>query len=170
MSTVESPVTIVVNRLALGPTVPGAGSPLLTRVGEVVARMGPAPWSKRIIADERNLVTLIASPPGGGNRPHWHREFDEWWVVLGGRLQWELTGGVVVNAAKDDIVWVPPTSPVLAGRLLVALEHSGFQVLDEFEPLVAADQRVDLVEAQDGDFNAGGCEPVQMKAFEGGLG
>ena len=107
MSTVESPVTIVVNRLALGPTAPDAGSPLLTRVGEVVAQMGPAPWSKRIIADERNLVTLIASPPGGGNRPHWHREFDEWWVVLGGQLQWELTGGVVVNAAKDDIVWVP---------------------------------------------------------------
>ena len=93
MSTVESPVTIVINRLALGPTAPDAGSPLLTRVAEVVAQMGPAPWSKRIIADERNLVTLIASPPGGGNRPHWHREFDEWWVVLGGRLQWELTGG-----------------------------------------------------------------------------
>ena len=37
MSTVESPVTIVVNRLALGPTAPDAGSPLLTRVGEVVA-------------------------------------------------------------------------------------------------------------------------------------
>ena len=93
MSTVESPVTIVVNRLALGPTAPGAGSPLLTRVGDVVAQMGPPPWSRRIIADERNLVTLIASPPGGGNRPHWHREFDEWWVVLGGHLQWELTGG-----------------------------------------------------------------------------
>ena len=69
--------------------------------------MGPAPWARRIISDERNLVTLIASPPGGGNRPHWHREFDEWWVVLAGRLQWELTGGVVVDAAKDDIVWVP---------------------------------------------------------------
>ncbi|MFI5375829.1 MAG: cupin domain-containing protein [Candidatus Rokuibacteriota bacterium] len=108
MSTAESPVTIMINRLAAGPTAPASGaSPLLTRVAEVVAQMGPAPWARRIISDERNLVTLIASSPGGGNRPHWHREFDEWWVVLGGRLQWELTGGVVVNAAKDDIVWVP---------------------------------------------------------------
>ena len=32
---------------------------------------------------------------------------------------------------------------------------SGFQVLDEFEPLVATDQRVDLVETQDRDFDAG---------------
>ncbi len=80
---------------------------LHTRVADVVERMGPAPWSTRIIADERQLVTLIASPPGGGNRPHWHREFDEWWVVLAGRLEWELTGGPVVRAAADDIVWVP---------------------------------------------------------------
>jgi quercetin dioxygenase-like cupin family protein len=109
MSTVSSPISIVIDRLAGGPTAPAAGgaTPLRTRVAEVVAQMGPAPWSRRIIADERNLVTLIASPPGGGNRPHWHREFDEWWVVLAGRLQWELTGGVVVDAAKDDIVWVP---------------------------------------------------------------
>ena len=57
---------------------------LHTRVAEVVSRWGRPPWSKRIIADERKLVTLIASPPGGGNRPHWHREFDEWWVVLAG--------------------------------------------------------------------------------------
>jgi hypothetical protein len=39
----------------------------------------------------------------------------------------------------------------------------GLEVFDEFEPFVAADQRVNLVEAQDGDFNAGGCEPVELK-------
>ena len=104
--------TIVISRLAAGPTPPDptkAAWPnvLHTRIADVLAQMKEPPWSKRIIADERQLVTLIASPPGGGNRPHWHREFDEWWVVMAGRLQWELTGGVVVQAAKDDIVWVP---------------------------------------------------------------
>ena len=68
---------------------------------------GPPPWSARVIADERNLVTLIATAPGSGNRPHWHRDFDEWWVVMAGQLEWELTGGTVVKAQKDDIVWVP---------------------------------------------------------------
>jgi mannose-6-phosphate isomerase-like protein (cupin superfamily) len=134
MLTAESPVTILINRLATGPTAPstagGAGPNVLhTRVAEVVAKMGPPPWSRRIIADERNLVTLIASPPGGGNRPHWHREFDEWWVVLAGRLTWELTGGVVVQAAKHDIVWVPRgtvhhirnTGDELSLRLAVAM-------------------------------------------------
>jgi mannose-6-phosphate isomerase-like protein (cupin superfamily) len=73
------------------------------------------PWSKRLIADERQLVTLIASPPGGGNRPHWHRDFDEWWVVLGGVLEWELTGGTVFRANKDDIDAL--LQPVRAVRL-----------------------------------------------------
>src|SRR3989442_15943384 len=112
MTADQSPSTIVITSLASGPRPPTTAcstwpNVLLTRVADVVARMGPPPWSKRIIADERQLVTLIASPPGGGNRPHWHRDFDEWWVVLGGELEWELTGDVVVRARKDDIVWVP---------------------------------------------------------------
>jgi len=106
------PPTITIAALATGPTPPTAASAegpntLRTRVAELVARMGPPPWSRRVIQDERQLVTLIANQPGGGNRPHWHAEFDEWWVVMAGALQWELTGGVVVDARKDDIVWVP---------------------------------------------------------------
>jgi mannose-6-phosphate isomerase-like protein (cupin superfamily) len=108
----EPTASIIIRDLVTGPIAPRPTDPtspnrLHTRVDEVVDRMGPPPWAKRIIADERNLVTLIASEPGGGNRPHWHREFDEWWVVLAGRLQWELTGGGVVDAVKGDIVWVP---------------------------------------------------------------
>ena len=104
--------TISINHLVTGPAPPAAANAswpnvLHTRIADVVATMGPPPWSKRIIADERQLVTLIATPPGGGNRPHWHRDFDEWWVILGGRLEWELTGGTVVKGDKDDIVWVP---------------------------------------------------------------
>jgi mannose-6-phosphate isomerase-like protein (cupin superfamily) len=107
----EALPTIVIHRLAGGPTPPPVNAAwpnvLHTRVAAVVAQMGPAPWSKRIIADERQLVTLIANPPGGGNRPHWHADFDEWWVVLAGRIEWELTGGHVFAAEATDVVWVP---------------------------------------------------------------
>ena len=87
--------TIVISHFAAGPIPPTAAN---------------ASWPNVLhtrIADERQLVTLIATPPGGGNRPHWHREFDEWWVVLAGRLSWELTGGTVLHATTTDIVWVP---------------------------------------------------------------
>ena len=86
---------------------PVSPNKLRTRVQEIVDEMGEPPWSVRIIEDERNLVTLIANPPGTGNRPHWHRDFDEYWVVMAGTLQWELTGGEVIVAEKDDIVFVP---------------------------------------------------------------
>ena len=64
------PPTIVISHLAAGPTPPTAANQawpnvLHTRVADVVSQMGPGPWAKRIIADERQLVTLIASPPGG---------------------------------------------------------------------------------------------------------
>ncbi|MNF90338.1 hypothetical protein D3C84_728980 [compost metagenome] len=49
-------------------------------------------------------------------------------------------------------------------------EVSGLEVFGELEPFVAADQRVDLVQAQDGDFDAGGGEPVEVQGVEAGLG
>jgi hypothetical protein len=53
---------------------------------------------------------------------------------------------------------------------LGAILVSGFEVFDEFEPLVAADQWIDPVETQDGDFDAGRGEPVEVKGLERGLG
>src|SRR5215471_4122688 len=35
---------------------------LHTRIQNVVDKMGPPPWSVRLLQDERNLVTLIANP------------------------------------------------------------------------------------------------------------
>jgi mannose-6-phosphate isomerase-like protein (cupin superfamily) len=89
---------------AMNATWPNA---LHMRIADVVESMGPPPWSVRLIQDERNLVTLIANPPGSGNRPHWHKDFDEWWMIVAGALEWELTGGTVITATKDDLVWVP---------------------------------------------------------------
>ncbi len=86
---------------------PASLSVLHTRLDRLVEEMGAPPWSRRLIFDERNLVTLIAAGPGGGNRPHWHPDFDEWWVVLAGHLRWELTGGRVLEAGPMDIVWAP---------------------------------------------------------------
>ncbi len=88
---------ITITHFASGPTPPDAAratwpNVLHTRIADVAAQAGTPPWSRRIIADERQLVTLIATPP---------------WVVLAGRLEWELTGGIQVTAATTDIVWVP---------------------------------------------------------------
>ena len=76
-------------------------------IQSIVDQMGPAPWSKLLIEDERNRGTLIAAMPGQGNHAHWHAQFDEWWFVMAGKLKWELTGGKIIHAQKGDIVWIP---------------------------------------------------------------
>lgn len=91
MTGTSTPPALNITDLVTGPIAPrviNASMPNLlhTRIAEVVAAQGPPPWSARILEDERNLVTLIANPPGTGNRPHWHRDFDEWWVVMAGQL------------------------------------------------------------------------------------
>nr|BFE89860.1 hypothetical protein GCM10020185_03960 [Pseudomonas brassicacearum subsp. brassicacearum] len=46
----------------------------------------------------------------------------------------------------------------------------GAQMMDQLEPLVAADQWIDPVQAQHRHLNTGTGEPVQVKGFESGLG
>lgn len=102
----------LISDIAVGPIPPrvdnseGLGT-MHIKIQEVARRMGPAPWATKLIEDERNWGTLIASNPGEGNRAHWHSNFDEWWVVMAGKLRWELTGGKVIHASEGDIVWIP---------------------------------------------------------------
>ncbi|WVV49632.1 hypothetical protein THH46_10715 [Pseudomonas sp. NA13] len=46
----------------------------------------------------------------------------------------------------------------------------GAQMMNQLEPLVATDQRIDPVQAQHRHLNTGAGEPVQVKGFESGLG
>src|SRR5205823_1023318 len=59
-------ITDVVTDGPIAPRVLNATWPnvLHTRISEIVKQQGPAPWAQLVIADERNLVTLIATPPG----------------------------------------------------------------------------------------------------------
>ncbi len=59
-------------------------------------------------------------------------------------------------------------STTQADDALGAALVGGFQVFDEFEPLVATDQRVNLVQTQDCYFDSGGGEPVEVKGGRGG--
>jgi quercetin dioxygenase-like cupin family protein len=108
----ESTIGNLITDVVKGPIPPrvdndiGTGN-LHIKVKEIVDRKGPAPWIEVLIEDERNIGTLIASAPDQGNRAHWHKDFDEWWVVMAGKLRWELTGGRIIHAKKGDIVWVP---------------------------------------------------------------
>ncbi len=80
---------------------------LHTRPTDLFDTMGPAPWTLNVISDERNSCDLIAARPGTVSRPHIHSNYDEWWYVCAGTVERHLTGGVVVTATRNDLVWIP---------------------------------------------------------------
>ncbi len=87
-----------------------------TSLDYMIARHGlEKSWSEEVLLDQRNRANLIHQMPSSGNRPHWHPDMDEWWVVMKGEVEWRVGGGTegrgpeptdVFRAKKGDIVFV----------------------------------------------------------------
>ena len=79
----------------------------VTTVADVLEARGAPPWSETLIDDGRNKITLIASGPGHSNDAHVHPDFNEWWLVMEGELEWEVGDYPPVRAVVGDIVMSP---------------------------------------------------------------
>ena len=73
---------------------------------KIKSDMGPPPWSHAVVLTDHVAGVVIYQNSGQENDNHCHN-YDEWWVVMGGKLRWELTGGKIIHAVKGDIVWIP---------------------------------------------------------------
>lgn len=62
-------------------------------------------WSKRIVNSESNSATLISQLPGEGNRLHHHKDWNEWWFIIGGRWEVECEGKKR-KVKKGDVVFI----------------------------------------------------------------
>lgn len=61
-----------------------------------------------IIEDDCNTMYLIRERPGDVSNAHWHFDFDEWWVIGGGELLFEVgEGRPKLHAQEGDIVFTP---------------------------------------------------------------
>lgn len=95
-------------------------------------------------------------------------------VLNRGRLLWMATqqpNGFETQtlASRSQRMQMIGMRATQADDALRAGTVGGLEMLDELEPFVAADQRVDLVQTQDRDLDSGVGEPVELKQFEGGL-
>ena len=79
-----------------------------TRIGDVVSKYDPnSAWFEVIINDGRNRVALISSPPGTPPDPHIHADYNEWWISVGGKTQWQIGQYEPVVAGWGDVVVAP---------------------------------------------------------------
>ncbi len=79
---------------------------LLTRTGDLLANSDERRFT--IIENDCNTLYLIRERPGDVSNAHWHFDFDEWWVIGGGELLFEVgEGRPKLHAKSGDIVFTP---------------------------------------------------------------
>ena len=64
-------------------------------------------WYEVVVMDGRNRVGLICALPGTPPDPHIHPDFNEWWIALDGRTQWQIGQYEPVLSSWGDIIMAP---------------------------------------------------------------
>ena len=74
---------------------------------QIKREMGPPPWARQVVLLDHVLATVICQPPGTVNDRHVH-DYDEWWVVMEGEIDWVIEGREqTVQAQAGDFIFVP---------------------------------------------------------------
>lgn len=82
----------------------------ITRLKELKEKFAGKTWAKRVINTHNssffNSATLVCQKKGTGFRRHYHPDCDEFWVILGGKMEFEIEGVPdPIIAETGDIVY-----------------------------------------------------------------
>ena len=105
---------------------------------EVIAQHGgveSAPWSHTIVRNEHLFVTAICHDPDQYNDNHVH-DYDEWWYVMNGEIDWDMEDVGVLEAKEGDFVFAPALKfhhihPKTKGSIRLAISFPGAGHLHE---------------------------------------
>ena len=74
---------------------------------EIKAEKGPPPWSHAVVLADHIVGNVIYQDAGQINDNHCHN-YDEWWIVLEGEIDWVIEGrDEPVTAKAGDFIYVP---------------------------------------------------------------
>jgi len=74
---------------------------------EIKKEMGPPNWVRKIVALDHVQGAIICQESGKVNDNHCH-DYDEWWIILEGEIDWVIEGKEkTVHAKAGDFVFVP---------------------------------------------------------------
>ena len=76
-------------------------------LAKIKEEMGPPNWSHSVVLADHVAGVVIYQDAGTVNDNHCHN-YDEWWVVLEGEIDWVIEGrDEPVQAKVGDFVYVP---------------------------------------------------------------
>jgi mannose-6-phosphate isomerase-like protein (cupin superfamily) len=64
-------------------------------------------WAEVLLEDGRNRAVWISGQPGTPPDPHIHPDFNEFWIALDGRTQWQIGQYEPVLSEWGDIIMAP---------------------------------------------------------------
>ena len=86
---------------------PISTEPMQIRTSKIIDSKGDGPWYEALFSDGRNNVGLICDTPGSVNDDHYHPDFNEFWIILKGSLEYEIGDFPTIHAHKGDVVLAP---------------------------------------------------------------
>jgi mannose-6-phosphate isomerase-like protein (cupin superfamily) len=95
----------IVESISPDSTEPGA--PVLPEIARSGGGYATVTKSRIMITDSRNRMAVISSPGGSPGDPHLHDDFNEWWVVYGGEMRYQIGEYEPFKAHFGDIVVAP---------------------------------------------------------------
>ncbi len=84
-----------------------SGSSVLPEIARSGGDYASVTKSRVLVEDDRNKLAVISSPGGAPGDPHLHPDFNEWWVVFGGVMQYRVGEYETFLATFGDIVIAP---------------------------------------------------------------
>jgi mannose-6-phosphate isomerase-like protein (cupin superfamily) len=71
-----------------------------------------SPREQHIFVDGRNRFTILTNNPGESNEAHWHDDFDEYWIVLYGNIEYDISDPdqsnmTTIHAQAGDLIFCP---------------------------------------------------------------
>lgn len=96
--------TVLARRDAPGGLAPNQ---VFLTLAQLKDKRGPAPWSHRVIANEKCMTNLIYNLPAPPPAGHWHSDCDEWWMIREGELEWIFDGLGAHKVKRGDFVCAP---------------------------------------------------------------
>lgn len=103
-----------------------------TSLSDIIAQHGGtenAPWSHTVIREPHLFVIAICHDPDQYNDDHVH-DYDEWWFVMNGEIDWKMEGVGVIHAKEGDFVFAPALkfhhiAPKTKGSIRLAISFPG---------------------------------------------
>lgn len=71
--------------------------------------MGPPPWSRAVVLADHIAGNIICQEGGFDKNDRHCHNYDEWWVVLEGKIDWLIEGreDKMAEAKAGDFIFVP---------------------------------------------------------------